>query len=658
MKFYKSYILAGLIALGFTACDTDDLERDINALIDRVENYEAQVQKLNDDMNIIRVLLDGNKTISEWSYDGSTYTLKLSNGETLTLTDGVIGTNYPSIEIDDNGNWIIAGKDSGIRAVADDGDDATFTPQFKIEDGYWCVSHDNGQTWSNLGVSATGTPTEATSPIKNIDTTTDPNYIIIILSDNSEHKIPVVKDLICAIQKTDLADDGLLYLGYGASATIKVDVNIESGDIIRPVVPAEWKAEITTTDYSSKTGAQTLDVKVIAPMNASKCVVTIEVNRGANTVTDEIVARTNISNYWDEFQAGFDIVLGNPNGTNCVINKKNISLKVEHITSASTNKTINSSGIYFVDENVEALYDRFGISDLIIIGTNPEEKSILKLPTNDDYFNLASSGKGLILKNIDLDLSDYDKDYVVNEGKDEAILEYIIFDKCRFELKRATEANIFFVNIPNTRTNIHINNISFYSNNVEVAASSKNIYMVRLQTPTDAVKFTGYEGCEFVNNIFYSPQNNKGCSDFSLLQANMNDTYMDAIKNITVSNNTLVNLLSKNGMIRSRMVDITSNNNLIWNDYAVETSSSWICAVKRSDVSLPQDLGQIWISNNICYDETGKTCMLFHSSYYRPDNYAEYNFNNLSEDPFEMFDIANGIFKVSSEYVGIGSSLE
>ena len=49
MKYYKSFILFSLFALAFVSCNTDDLERDIDALKDRVTNVEAQVQQLNDE---------------------------------------------------------------------------------------------------------------------------------------------------------------------------------------------------------------------------------------------------------------------------------------------------------------------------------------------------------------------------------------------------------------------------------------------------------------------------------------------------------------------------------------------------------------------------------------------------------------------------------
>ena len=79
MRYYKSFILFSLLALVFVACDTDDLEKDIDALKDRVASVEAQVQRLNDEMNILRVALDGNKTITNYSINGDTYTLTLSN---------------------------------------------------------------------------------------------------------------------------------------------------------------------------------------------------------------------------------------------------------------------------------------------------------------------------------------------------------------------------------------------------------------------------------------------------------------------------------------------------------------------------------------------------------------------------------------------------
>lgn len=656
MKLYKS-LLFGLLMCGFAACDTTDLERDINSLKDRVEDYEAQVQKLNDDMNIIRVLLDGNKTITSYSFDGTNYTMTLSNGETLTLTQGVVGANYPSITIGENGNWVIAGTDSGIRAEAKDGEDAPYTPQFKIENENWCVSLDGGATWQNLGVKATGTAS-GTSPISSVTPATDGNSIKITLAGGKTCTIPVVKDLVCEITEPKLADGEMWYIGTGV-ATLQVRVNIQSGDIIRAIVPADWEAEVP--DYSGLSGEKTLEVKVTPPSGASKCVVTMEVNRGANTVTDEIVARTEIANYWDEYQAGMDIVVGDPNGVHMVINKKNVNLTVKHITNSSstTDKLIKAEGIYFVDSDAEDVsYERFGLKNLIIIGTDIDKQSKL---TISDYFNLGKDGGvGLALKNINMDfVSTYSLAYVVNAGSEASVLDYVIFDKCIANLTNGAGTQFNFFQLSG-KSKIQVKNIIFYSNKFRLNSSTAKVNLMNLASPADGTKFSGYENFVCRNNVFYSPQSGNGLYDFSVLQANLDETKLDVISNLTVNNNTFVNIYSKNAMMRMRAENITSNSNLIWNDYDTTESRSWLFMTKRSDSAV--ELKQLELSNNTVYDQTakGNSWIMIHGNGYRPDNFADYTFNYLDTNPFDggTFDIQNGVFKVSAAYEGIGASLD
>lgn len=663
MKLYKS-LLFGLLVCGMAACDTTDLERDINSLKDRVEDYEAQVQKLNDDMNIIRVLLDGNKTITSYSFDGTNYTLTLSNGETLTLTQGVVGANYPSITIDEeSGNWIIAGKDSGVKAEAEDGKDAPYTPQFKIENGTWWVSYDGKKTWENLGVVATGTPSDKKSPITDVDTT-DPNFIKITLKGEPEPRvIPVIRDLVCEITEPELADGEMWYIGDGA--TLKVKVNIQPGDIIRPVVPADWEAEIVT-DYSSLSGEQTLEVEVTPPSGASKCVVTMEVNRGANTVTDEIVARTEIANYWDEYQAGMDIVVGDPNGVHMVINKKDVSLTVKHITSSSSadDKNIGADGIYFVDSDVtDVSHTRFGLKNLIIIGTDVDTQSKLAIKSNGathQYFNLGKDGGiGLALKNIEMDFSTYTQTYVVNAGSEESNLDYVVFDQCKATFPNTGNKAFNVINLSG-KANIHIKNIVFYGNRFSFLPSTGNINLVNITSPAAGTKYSGYESFTCSNNVLYASQSAQGISGFSLLQANLDETKLDAIYSLSVNNNTIVNLYSKNAMMRMRAVNIVSKANLMWNDYDNTDSRSWLFLTKRSDAAV--ELEQLELTGNTVYDQTAnkKNWIVIHENGYRPGNYTDYTLNYLDVNPFDggTFDITNGVFKVSAAYEGIGALLD
>ena len=156
MKIYK-YIGVALMVLSLGACKTDDLERDIDALKDRVTAMEAKVDRLNESMNMIRVALDGNKTIQCYTEneDGS-YTLTLSDGNTITLTQGEIGATdvYQEVSISTDGNWVIGGVETEHRALAVGGEPGV-TPQFRLtmeSEGkyYWEVSYDGELTWEEV----------------------------------------------------------------------------------------------------------------------------------------------------------------------------------------------------------------------------------------------------------------------------------------------------------------------------------------------------------------------------------------------------------------------------------------------------------------------------------------------------------------------------
>ena len=283
MRYYKSFILFSLLALVFVACDTDDLEKDIDALKDRVASVEAQVQRLNDEMDILRVALDGNKTITDYSIDGDTYTLTLSNGETLTLTQGEVGGNYPSIDISDDGYWVIAGSKTEWRAKAENGEDATITPQFKIEansdaDGkkYWKVSYDNGSTWDFLENGLAEGANENTPLINKVEV--KDGYFNIMIGDQV-YQIPVVKGLECVINIPEGTTDGLWSVAGGGQSSFTVKVNLADGDLVRVNAPADWNAKVS--EYSA--GTTEVTVTVTPPSTPSECTIRVEVTHGVNT---------------------------------------------------------------------------------------------------------------------------------------------------------------------------------------------------------------------------------------------------------------------------------------------------------------------------------------------------------------------------------------
>ena len=641
MKLYKS-LLFGLLVCGMAACDTTDLERDINSLKDRVEDYEAQVQKLNDDMNIIRVLLDGNKTITSYSFDGTNYTLTLSNGETLTLTQGVVGANYPSITIDEeSGNWIIAGKDSGVKAEAEDGKDAPYTPQFKIENGTWWVSYDGKKTWENLGVVATGTPSDKKSPITDVDTT-DPNFIKITLKGEPEPRvIPVIRDLVCEITEPELADGEMWYIGDGA--TLKVKVNIQPGDIIRPVVPADWEAEIVT-DYSSLSGEQTLEVEVTPPSGASKCVVTMEVNRGANTVTDEIVARTETTSYYADFMAGMDIQVGS-----VTLNKYMFEESEIHAPSESET-TLTAAGIYFLNSEatVSLSANLSNVKKLVVIGNTPSA-SLEQMPTikytGIFYMSLGGNtgGLGLLLKNVKIDASS-SITYSFNIGSAfvdaNTYFENLVFDRCNILFSSGNS----FVYVNNSTKKMPIQNIEI-CNTLLSSESAGQKYVFSFSNH----EYEGFKNFTVENSVFYCRTENAAITNFSLMQC-ANEKGI-GFENIKVKNNTFVNVIPANQLVKVKMFNVDFSNNLLWRN--TDKGGYLLYGIKGSV------FGTASFADNMYYNADNGTVSfnLFHTDGVVPDNVTN-SLQKLSSDPFETLNVTNAQFDLLPAYQNVGAHLE
>lgn len=621
---------------GFAACDTTDLERDINSLKDRVEDYEAQVQKLNDDMNIIRVLLDGNKTITSYSFDGTNYTLTLSNGETLTLTQGIVGANYPSITIDEeSGNWIIAGKDSGVKAEAEDGKDAPYTPQFKIENENWWVSYDGKNTWENLGVVATGTPSDKKSPIAAVDTK-DPNFIKITLEGEQDPRvIPVIRDLVCEITEPELADGEMWYIGSNG-ATLKVKVNIQPGDIIRPVVPADWKAEMS--DYSTLAGEQILDVTVTPLAAASKCVVTIEVNRGANTITDEIVARTQTTSYYADYMAGLDIKIGD-----FIINKATYG---DAVYVDNNNPTIATDKVYFIKDNLEINMAKVRVENyLFVVGENPNLPPTLKFGANK-YFSLNSDNTealGLFCKNIVIDGTG-NTNYLSNiEGSKLAVdYKYYMMDNVRFIIEKDKSVLVITQKVDNS-TGSKIGNILFRSCHFKFKDGTTTAKIVQLNGAGDYTATS----VAMQNNVFYA--SSEGTSVGAVLYANTK-----TVGHFLIEKNSLIGVypLAAQGYIQNAP-DKSScfQKNVVYIKASSSTGSYTSGAnfvSSSADPAVEPDAAPNFV-DNVVFDNTDMKWKCFRNK--APSGIVN-TIETKAGSPFIITNYDNGEFVLSDEYKG------
>lgn len=366
MKIYK-YIGVALMVLSLGACKTDDLERDIDALKDRVTAMEAKVDRLNESMNMIRVALDGNKTIQSYTEneDGS-YTLTLSDGNTITLTQGEIGATdvYQEVSISTDGNWVIGGVETEHRALAVGGEPGV-TPQFRLtmeSEGkyYWEVSYDGELTWEEVKsqqgtrvyASASGSSSVAGPIASAAPNATGDKFEITLTSNGTKYEIPIVSGLACAITEPTLEEGFWIVPTTGETTSIDL-----KGEAVLISAPEGW----TVTASIDNSNPTTLSV---TPPNqdGAEGIITLQVNKGVYWAIDQIKVRSKkvITSWYQEFLAGAEIVVNDVTikkgsaDDKVLINKEEVDLKVSLISD--DNAEIAEDGLYFIGAGLNVTY--------------------------------------------------------------------------------------------------------------------------------------------------------------------------------------------------------------------------------------------------------------------------------------------------------------
>lgn len=649
MKYYKSFILFSLFALAFVSCNTDDLERDIDALKDRVTNVEAQVQQLNDEMNIVRVLLDGNKTITDYSINGDTYTLTLSNGETLTLTPGATGGNYPSITIGDNGNWVIGGVDTGWRAEAEDGEDASITPQFKIEanpaDGgkkYWYVSYDNGSTWAMLDNGLAEGTNAGSNPISNVTVNGD-NFEVTF--GGQKYLIPIVKGLECAINVPEGVANGFWMVAGGGESSFTVKVNLAEGDLVRVNAPTEWKAKLS----QYVTGATEVTVTVTPPATPSECVIVVEVTHGVNTATDQIKAKTTSDSYWAEYQAGFDINIGD-----VVINK----FDYPNAELLANDATVPATGVYFIAEGATVRKSAGGVSDLVLIAEKKGNDFSSKVLANGTV-SLGNSpeGIGFLCMGISISPETTASTYWFNLTGN--IIKRLYFEHCKIELMEDRMFSYF------STAASGIANLSLKSCYISVPAPpviGKTINFINYNNGQ-------YGDVTIQNNVFYC--STADCSVLLVPFTKSNNGKFAEGNNIHIENNTLINVLLNHGTSSGfcktpYKKGWTVKNNLVWYDtdclsFNSGNASQKVQASFLSELAGEESFDVSDIANNKVFtavENTQLTWSLFRTT---PSGFTGNAITVETVSPFVedgTFIDTEGRYVLKSEYQGIGATIE
>ena len=243
-------IAAAAFTLGMSAACTDlsDFEDRIDSLEGRVTALETQIKGLNANIEALQQLVAGG-TINSATNNNGVWTLVLTNGETLTLTQGSIGVgNAPVMSVNKDGYWMV---DYGtgatyilidgnkVKAIGTDGK----TPVFGVDaNGFWTVSYDDGKTYTQVK-GADGNPVSALpqgdakdpyfEDVKLVD-----GNLVITLRSGEKITVPVLTDFLCAIE-----NEGLQLFAPGEIKPFNVAVKGVKSTMI--TAPAGWVASLS-----------------------------------------------------------------------------------------------------------------------------------------------------------------------------------------------------------------------------------------------------------------------------------------------------------------------------------------------------------------------------------------------------------------------------
>lgn len=199
--------LISLLYIGFTlllvSCQHEDIWKELQEHKQRIEQLEKQCRELNSNIDALQKILTAiqqNDYVTEVTkiIEGGSevgYCLTFAKGGTVTIYyeagDPAGAVAAPSIGIKkasdgayywtSDGEWLTDDNGNMISATVADPDGRYITPQFRVADGVWYVSYDNGNSWRKFEESTSGCITSVTQ---------DSQFIYLTLYDGTVITIP------------------------------------------------------------------------------------------------------------------------------------------------------------------------------------------------------------------------------------------------------------------------------------------------------------------------------------------------------------------------------------------------------------------------------------------------------------------------------------
>lgn len=344
------------------------------------------------------------------------YTIILSNGEELQLTLGSQGTvETPTIEVNDEGYWVINGVATTYKAMGEAGDN--LIPEFRINQssGKWEVRYGEDAAWEvvegNYDVDAAGDQFFESAEVQG-------DTFVITGRDGNKYEMPIVRGLKCMIEGDDVIE-------FQPGTKQDFNVTVEGdGEPWAPIYPKGWRAELTP---QTEAGKYTLTV--YAPSSSTSTLsratadnseeVVVRANKGVFWAVDKIKVRLPkvYANDWEAYNDGAEINIAGLSVTKAVYGEATIL--------SSENEEITEGGVYFINDGVTVTFN----SDNVIA------KPLLLLAVNNANFKMAKKmtiQADFICKNLNITRSG---DFIAIDKDD----INVAIESCKFDDKNANK---------------------------------------------------------------------------------------------------------------------------------------------------------------------------------------------------------------------------
>ena len=194
-------IVCAMFMMAVSGCQYDDIWDKLKEHEQRIEQLERQCRELNANVMAMQAVLTAvqqndyvtevMKVVEEGIEVG--YSITFAKGGTVTIYHGTNGS-APKIGVRKasdggyywtaDGEWMTGEDGEMIPATVTDPEGAYIVPQFRISDGIWYISYDNGNTWRGMDVSEN----EEEAFFKSV--TYDDSYVYFVLADGTELTVP------------------------------------------------------------------------------------------------------------------------------------------------------------------------------------------------------------------------------------------------------------------------------------------------------------------------------------------------------------------------------------------------------------------------------------------------------------------------------------